>query len=196
MIARLSGTLVHRDAGRCIVDVQGVGYEVWATSRALDAWQEAEAAVVWVSTQVREDAITLYGFETDTERVAFQTMLGVSGVGPKVALAALDTLAVAELAQAIEADDVRGLGRIPGVGRKTAQRLALELKGKLPVDFRPSAARTRAPADPLPLALAQLDYGKTEIDQALRGLEQLGIAPDAPLQERLAASLRVLSGST
>ncbi len=196
MIARLTGRLVHSDTGRGILDVGGVGYEVFAPNRALAAWAGEDPVTVHVSTQVREDAITLFGFERDLERKAFLVLLGVSGVGPRMALSALDAFTVDELVRAVEGDDVLSLSRIPGVGKKTAQRLALELKGKLPLHFEvsPRAARVAAPADPLPLALAQLQYGKSEIDRALAGLEAQGITVDAPLQERLGAALRVLAG--
>ncbi len=197
MIARLTGSLVHRDLNRGIVDVQGVGYAVFAPNRSLDTWATDEPVVVHVSTQVREDAITLYGFADDMNRQAFDVLLGVSGVGPKMALATLDAFDVDQLAQAVEADDVVALTGISGVGKKTAQRLALELKGKLPVTFEVAAKRRatagRRPADPLRLALAQLQYGKAEIDLALRGLDQQGIGTDVPTGQRLKAALSILS---
>lgn len=198
MIARLVGTLVDHEANRGILDVHGVGYEVFATSRALGTWSTSDEPVtVHVSTQVREDAITLFAFPSALDRQAFTALLGVSGVGPKMALSCLEALTVDELARATESDDVVALSRISGVGKKTAQRLALELKGKLPVSFVPTtSARTpvRKPADPLPLALARLDYGKTEIDRALAGIESRGLA-EASMEERLRAAIQILSGS-
>lgn len=197
MIARLVGTLVDFEGNRGIVDVHGVGWEVYATSRALAAWSaEGSEVTIHVSTQVREDAITLYGFPTALERQAFGVLLGVSGVGPKLALACLEALSVGELARAAESDDLATLGRIAGVGRKTAQRLALELKGKLPVGFEPTAP-ARSPArpasDPLALALAQLDYGRPEIERALGGIAQRGLS-GAPLEQRLRVAIQILSG--
>ncbi|MEZ4238560.1 MAG: Holliday junction branch migration protein RuvA [Myxococcota bacterium] len=198
MIARLCGQLVEREGTRAIVDVAGVGYEVFAPGRTLDLWGEQDQIVAWVSTQVREDAITLYGFGSDLDRKAFGVLLLVSGFGPKGALAALDALTVPELHRAVEHDDLATLGRIPGVGAKKAQRLALELKGKLPVSFEVVAAarpsRTQ-PADPLPLALAQLEYGRSEIQKALQALDAQGIAADAPLEQRLKAALTALASS-
>lgn len=197
MIARLTGTLVHHEPNRGVLDVQGVGYEILASNQALADWSGQDQVTIHISTQVREDSITLFAFPRPLDRTAFQILLGVSGVGPKMALAALEALALEDLYRAVEGDDVATLSQIPGVGRKKAQRLALELKGKLPVDFQVeggAARRPARPADDLPLALAQLDYGKSEIDRALAGLEEQGIAVDAPLQERLAAALRVLAG--
>jgi Holliday junction DNA helicase RuvA len=198
MIARLSGQLVHRAGLRGILDVQGVGYEVFAPGRCLDDWLEKDVIVAWISTQVREDAFMLYGFSSEEERLAFEVLMGVKGVGPKASLAALDTLEVSAIAQAVEADDVSTLSQIPGVGKRTAQRLALELKGKLPSSFEPHAggttARPRKAEDPLQLALAQLDYGKAEIDRARATLQADGLGEGQPLESRLAAALRVLSG--
>lgn len=199
MIARLTGELVHRDGQRGILDVQGVGYAIHATSQALESWSGGERCEVWVSTQVREDAITLYAFATDLDRQAFEILLNVKGVGPKAGLATLDTLAVDALCAAVENDDLVALSRIPGVGKRTAQRLALELKGKLPVSFSPTAggvSRPRAKEDPIALALARLDYGKSEIDRALTALAQDGLGPDQPLEKRLGAALRILSGAS
>ena len=185
---------------RGILDVQGVGYEVFAPGRCLDAWLEQDVVVAWISTQVREDAFTLYGFSSEDERQAFEVLMGVKGIGPKASLAALDTLDVSAIAQAVEADDVPTLSQIPGVGKRTAQRLALELKGKLPSAFQPNAGgtprRIRKTEDPLQLALAQLDYGKSEIDRALSALHTDGLGEDQPLEARLAAALRVLSGAS
>ena len=197
MIAMLTGRVAHREGSRAVFDVRGVGYELFAPLRVLDAWAGRDSVVAWVATRVREDAITLYGFGDDTERRAFDVLTAVSGIGPKIALAALDAMNLAELVAAVETDDTRALSAISGVGTKTAKRLALELKGKLPAQFTPSDTKPRraAPDDPLPLALAQLDYGKTEIDRALAGLAELGIGADAPLTQRIQASLRILSGT-
>lgn len=197
MIAMLTGTLVDHSQNRGIFDVNGVGYEVFATTTTLSGWTDAEARRIHVSTQVREDSITLYGFDDAAGRAAFLALLTVSGVGPKVALAALDSLGSDGLAAAVNADDVRALCGIPGVGKKTAQRLALELKGKLAVSFTPTTAspvRT-TPDDPLPLALAQLGYKKSEIDIAVQALEAQGIAREAETSDRLRAALKALSGN-
>jgi Holliday junction DNA helicase RuvA len=198
MIARLSGSLIDRDGARAIIDVHGVGWEVFAPDRAIAGWLGAERCVVHVSTQVREDAITLYGFATDVDRRAFEALLAVSGVGPKTALAALDAMDVPRLVEAVERDDVLSLSKISGVGKKTAQRLALELKGKLPVVFAPVSGTptpVKAPPaeDQLPLALARLGFVRSEIQKAVDALVDQGVAADAPVSDRLAAALRILS---
>lgn len=200
MIARLVGTLVAHDDHRGIVDVHGVGYAVHAPLADLATWAQAdEPVVVHVSTDVREDAITLFGFADDVDRVAFERLRVVNGVGPKVALSTLDTLGLQGLATAVAADDVAGLTRVPGVGKKLAQRLALELKGKLPVAFEastaPVAPAKKKEADPLDLALARLGYTRSEIVKAHEGLAADGLGHDAPVAQRLQAALRLLSGS-
>ena len=199
MIAMLRGEIHSQHGAYAIVDVNGVGYEVWATNRDLLKWGSSDGEVtVFVSTQVREDAITLYGFSDMTHRTGFEIMLGVSGVGPKVALSALDAMELTSLRTAIETDDVRTLTTISGVGKKTAQRIALELKGKLPVAFEPKGA-SRTPTrtasneiDPLDLALQRLGYNKTEIEQARTRIAAAGLEPDAPVAERLKAALTTL----
>lgn len=200
MIALLRGNLLSRTGGYGVIDVGGVGYQVFATNTTLERWAGDDEVTAHVSTQVREDSITLYGFATDQDRDAFLVLIGVSGVGPKMALSALDSLGLAELHKAVEADDVRTLTSISGVGKKTAQRLALELKGKLPVSFVPGLdapkAAARKKADPLDLALARLGYTKSEIDRAHAGLDSASVDPEAPVGQRLGAALKVLSGGS
>jgi Holliday junction DNA helicase RuvA len=197
MIAMLRGTMVSRDGSRAVIDVRDVGYAIIAAAKDLDSWTSAGGAVtVHVCTDVREDAITLYGFADDVERVAFERLRVVNGVGPKVALASLDTLGLDGLAVAIAGDDLRALAKIPGVGKKLAQRLALELKGKLPVGLgggSPLAPTSSLETDALDLALAQWGYSKAEIERAQAALTRQGLAANAPLPERLRAALRVLS---
>lgn len=197
MIAMLTGSLVHRDKARGVLDVNGVGYEVFATSSSLERWADTGPVTVHVSTQVREDAITLYGFDDNRDRLAFLALLTISGVGPKVALTALETLGVDGLSTAVAGDDLRTLTTIPGVGKKSAQRLALELKGKLPTgEFLASARTPMKPksTDPLPLALARLGYTKSEIDRAQAALSAESIGSDADIGDRLRHALKTLSG--
>jgi Holliday junction DNA helicase RuvA len=129
MIARLRGTVVGRSGGSLVVDVNGVGYLVAATP-SVHRLGAGEIAIE-VHTVVREDALQLYGFATAEERELFELLLGVNGVGPKVALAIVSGSTPAELRRAIARDDVKRFQAIPGIGLKTAQRVVLELKEKL-----------------------------------------------------------------
>ncbi|HJN72725.1 MAG TPA: Holliday junction branch migration protein RuvA [Myxococcota bacterium] len=201
MIARIRGQLVELGDDRVLVDVRGVGYELRCGGRLQSGLALGEEVTLSVSTQVREDSITLYGFLGSEERGLFEQLMGITGVGPKLALSLVDTLGVAGLAMAIHSEDTRMLLQVPGIGKKTAQRLVLELKGKIVRQFSPTGPTITPPPgnpplsrDPLRLALARLGYRKSEIDSAEAGLRAAGLA-DAPLQERLSGALRILSGS-
>jgi Holliday junction DNA helicase RuvA len=191
MIARLRGTFVGRAGAASIIDVNGVGYAVHvpqSVNLVLD-----DLVVLHVSTQVREDAITLYGFPTAEEREAFDMLHSISKIGPKTALAVLGHLDVESIGRAIANDDIVTLTRVPGIGKKTAESLCFELKDKFPVMFLPTVTPLHEAGDPLPLALAQLAYRKSEIDRVL-GSRDVPKPDDAPLQDRIRAALRVLSG--
>ncbi len=132
MIGRLTGTLLEKHPPQILVDVHGVGYEVdvpMSTFYNLPA--QGEAVTLFTHFSVREDAQQLYGFLTVKEREAFRTLIKISGVGPKLALSVLSGLNVDELAQAVAMQETWRLVKIPGVGKKTAERLLLELKGRL-----------------------------------------------------------------
>jgi Holliday junction DNA helicase RuvA len=197
MIGRLRGEVAEVSPDKLVVDVGGVGYEVLVPGRTVVGARLGQPVLLHVHTAVREDAITLYGFETSAERTCFEQLLGVNGVGPRLALSALGALTPDALARAVNGGDVRTLTGIPGVGKKTAERIVLELKGKL--DGGPAgttaAPRAAAPDDALPLALAQLGYKRSEIDAALARLEADGLGA-APADQRLAAALRHFSGAS
>ena len=131
MIGRLEGHLHRVDPGKVLIDVGGVGYLVSTTLRAFQALAGRDEAALWIHTQVRGDAIDLYGFPDRNELEAFSKLIAVAGVGPRTALAVLTGLTADELAEAVEASDLARLQRTPGVGRKTAERILLELKGRL-----------------------------------------------------------------
>lgn len=191
MIARLRGEVVERGPGWLVVDVAGVGYEVLVPARVGESARDE--VTLLVHTAVREDAITLYGFATAEEKSAFVALTGVSGIGPKLGLACLSGLTVDALARALNGGDIRTLSAVPGIGKKTAERLILELKGKLSAArLAPGVAAAPRTDDTLPLALAQLGYKRAEIDLALSHLADLGKSA-APLPERIQLSLQRLS---
>lgn len=183
MIASLSGKIYSKQVGSLILDVQGVGYEVMISSRCYDALPPAgEDAFLLVQTNVREDAITLYGFCNQEEKELFVLLNSVSGIGPKLALGILSGIGVSELCQAIGCRDVVRLTAISGIGKKTAQRLCMELGekvgamttgGDLPV--APSSSATVVEGFAMhdaASALINLGYPRNTAWQALRTLQQ------------------------
>lgn len=132
MIGKLKGIIDAIGENHCVIDVNGVGYEVQASSRTLRNLKPGEAASLAIDTHVREDAIRLFGFSTEVERAWFRTLMNVQGVGSKVALSALGTLAPQDMANAIALGDWASFERTPGIGKKLAERIVLELKDKAP----------------------------------------------------------------
>ena len=142
MIARLKGLIVERSPGRLVVDVGGVGYEVSVTlSTSRDAGARGEPVELYVHTHAREGALALYGFGTALEKALCARLIEVNGVGPKMALAALSGLGATEIVDAIRGRDARRLSTVPGIGRKTADRIVLEMTDRLD-DLAEMAART------------------------------------------------------
>src|SRR3954463_3372271 len=148
MIGRLAGTVLEKHPNRIIVDVNGVGYELLVPLSTFYGLGEAGAPVTLrVHTHVREDLIALYGFASELEQDLFERLISISGIGPKLALAVLSGIDPADLVRAIRTQDVARLTRIPGGGKKTAERLGLELKDRLPPAAAPAGAADAAPDD-------------------------------------------------
>ena len=193
MIAMLRGVIAQKDDGTAIVDVNGVGYLVQLPASVVAELGEGEESLLHISTAVREDAITLFGFLSPEDRATFEMLREVNGVGPRTALGILSQMSRADLHRAISNEEITTLTKLKGLGKKTAERLCLELKNKIPQTFTPTAVSGGGvEADPLPLALARLDYRKTEIDRALNS-DEVPSMDDAPVGARLQAALRVLS---
>jgi Holliday junction DNA helicase RuvA len=175
MIGRVQGILLEKHPPQIVVDCHGVGYEVevpMSTFYNLPATGERVSLLTHLV--VREDAHLLYGFGSEAERRAFRQLLKISGVGARTALAVLSGLSVAELAEAVTLQETGRLTRIPGIGRKTAERLLLELKDKLGVELGTTAAAARpAPATGDVLrALLALGYSEKEAVAAVRALPE------------------------
>jgi len=133
MIGRLRGTLIYKQAPDIVVDVGGVGYELLASMTTLiDLPEINNEVVIFTHLIVREDAQTLYAFSSESERALFRTLLKVNGVGPKMALAIVSGMTASEFGLLIHSGDVTGLTRLPGVGKKTAERLIIEMRDRLP----------------------------------------------------------------
>ncbi len=199
MIARLTGTLLERAATTVVVDVHGVGYLVHVTP-GVQLPARGQEVTLHTSLQVREDAMTLYGFATAAELAAFELLLSSSGVGPKLALAALGTHRPEVLRTAIATGDEATLTTIPGVGRKVAQRLVLELKDKVGSVPVATSGVTGDGARPLPVgaleevrdALSSLGYSAGEINAAL---DTVAATAGVDSAELLRAALRHLGGN-
>jgi len=186
VIGRLSGKLVAKHPPQVLVDCNGVAYEVdvpMSTFYALPA--TGEPVTLHTHLVVREDAQSLYGFFTLEERAAFRQLIRIAGIGARTALAVLSGLSVAELAQAVALQEAARLTKIPGIGKKTAERLLLELKGKL-AEARPAGAPAGG-AEVLNALLA-LGYSEKEAQAATRG-----ITPGLPVAEGIRAALKSLA---
>jgi Holliday junction DNA helicase RuvA len=189
LIGRLSGRLLAKNPPQVLLEVAGVGYEVevpMSTFFGLPA--TGDAVALHTHLVVREDAHVLYGFATLEERAAFRKLIRISGVGARTALSVLSGLSVAELAQAVTLQDAVRLTKVPGIGKKTAERLLLELKGKL-VDTLPADTKAGSSNDVLN-ALVGLGYSEKEALAAVKGLP-----PGLALTEGIRAALKALAKS-
>lgn len=182
MIALLRGTVVKSNTGYVVLDVNGVGYKVNVPVSVLETLPEDGSPVTLeIQTQVREDDISLYGFLDETDKRVFELLQTVTGVGPKAALGLLSAMTASQLAQAVSTEDVRAITRVPGIGPKTAQRMVLELKEKLPaLGFAHTVDKTAATSgsakakrdekaellDDVTSALMNLGYNKPEATRA------------------------------
>ena len=193
MIGRLTGTLLEKQPPELVVDVQGVGYELDVPmSSFYNLPAVGEQVSLYTHFAVREDAQQLYGFLTVKEREAFRMLIRISGVGPRLALAVLSGLSVDDLVQAVAMQESSRLTRIPGVGKKTAERLLLELKGKL-ADALPAVgvpAALSVERDALHALLA-LGYSEKEALPALKSLPE-GLS----LEEAIRQGLKLLAKKT
>lgn len=171
MIGKLTGTLDSKNPPQVIIDCQGVGYEVQVPMSTFYNLPDIGARVSLLTHfVVREDAQILYGFAGATEREAFRSLIKISGVGPRTALAILSGLSVAELSQAITLQELGRLIKVPGIGKKTAERLLLELKGKLGPDIGAVISAASDAQSDILQALLALGYNDKEAAAALKAL--------------------------
>jgi Holliday junction DNA helicase RuvA len=182
MIALLTGRIAHKSPDHIIMDVNGVGYRVLIPfSTYYELPEEGGSTTLHIHTSVREDAILLYGFRTRLEKSFFQLLISVTGVGPKLARDILSNIQPGPLAQALGQSDIGKLSTIPGIGKKTAERLVLELKDKarkLDMSSLPAVERRDIPADDIMedvvSALLNLGYKEPQVRKATAGLNAAG----------------------
>ena len=193
MIGRIQGTLVSVHPPRLLVDCQGIGYEVDVPMSTLYQLPQAGQKITLLTHfQVREDAQQLFGFATETEREAFRQLIKISGVGSRTALAVLSGMSVNELAQAIAMQEAGRLTQVPGIGKKTAERLCLELKGKLAPDLGITGGKPQAieASSEVLQALLALGYSEKEAHLALKQ-----IPPETTVSDGIRMGLKYLSKS-
>ena len=189
MIGRLSGVLLAKTPPQVLLDVVGVGYEVDVPmSTFYDLPALGERTTLLTHLVVREDAQLLYGFLTEGERGAFRELIRISGIGPRTALSVLSGLSVTDLAQAVSAQEAGRIVKVPGIGKKSAERLLLELKGKLGADMgQPAGAASDAQAD-IQQALMALGYNDKDAAAALKALPA-----DVGVSEGIKLALKALA---
>jgi len=189
MIGRLTGILLQKNPPQITLDVHGVGYEIdvpMSTFYNLPA--AGEKLSLYTHLVVREDGQFIYGFAQEAERAAFRQLLKISGVGARTALAVLSGMSVAELAQTVAAQEAGRLQKIPGIGKKTAERLLLELRDKLPRSVTLDSAAPPSGVSDILGALLALGYSEREAQAAMKPL-----AADIPVGEGIRQALKLLS---
>jgi Holliday junction DNA helicase RuvA len=196
MIALLRGTLAYKSSDHVIIDVGGVGYRLFIPLSTFYSLPETGDVSLFTHTHVREDALLLYGFLSLEEKELFGTLISISGIGPKLAVNILSHIAAKDLKRAIVAGDIKRLSSLPGIGKKTAERLVLELKDKVgPVHDLPEADDVKSNTSAVDIsndvisALINLGYKE---NQARKVLESMELAPGLTMEEALKGALKVL----
>jgi len=191
MIALISGTVVATGSDYVIIDTNGVGYLVHLPKPALGAVNDGDTVRFFTSLIVREDSLTLYGFANWAQRLLFDQLLAVSGIGPKVAMSLLSSLSPDDLKAALASGDVVRLSKVPGIGRKTAERMVLELKGKIDPRGLMAGVMPSSRDSDLIDVLTGLGYSAAEANAAVANIP--ADAPDS-IDDRIRLALRYFGG--
>ena len=196
MIALLRGTLAYKSSDHVIIDVGGVGYRLFIPLSTFYSLPETGDVILFTHTHVREDALLLYGFLSMEEKELFGILISISGIGPKLAVNILSHIPAKDLKRAIASGDIKRLSSLPGIGKKTAERLVLELKDKVgPIHDLPEADDVQSNtsggdiSNDVISALINLGYKE---NQARKVLESMELAPDLTMEEALKGALKVL----
>jgi Holliday junction DNA helicase RuvA len=192
MIGRLRGTLIKKEPPALLVDVGGVGYELEAPMTTFyDLPPAGETVTLFTHLVVREDAHLLFGFVRESQRRLFRNLLKVNGVGPRVALAVLSGLADAEFVRAVQGNDIERLTRVPGIGKKTAERLIIEMRdklaGELPSEAPATASAASDPVSEAVTALIALGYKPNEASRMVRAVSSAGLGTEDIIRQALKA---------
>ena len=189
MIGRIKGTLLEKNPPHILVDCNGVGYDIDVPMSTLYQLPEiGNSVVLHTHHLVREDAQQLFGFATENERETFRTLIKISGVGARTALTILSGMSVTDIALAVSMQDTSRLMTVPGIGKKTAERLLLELKGKFGTDLQSSAGSTSSASSEILQALIALGYSDKEAVSALKQVPN-----DASVSDGIRLALKTLS---
>ena len=196
MIGRLTGRLASKAPDHVLLEVGGVGYLVHIPlSTFYDLPEQESPTSLWIHTHVREDALALFGFLTEREKALFLLLLGVTGIGPRVALTVLSGMPPSELVEALRSKDARKLVAVPGVGKKTADRMVLELSEKVAnlAPETPVGEAAAVAADDVVSALVNLGYRRSEAERAVDAITRIG--PPKDFGEFLKEALKRLTGA-
>jgi len=196
MITRLTGRLASKAPDHVLLEVGGVGYLVHIPlSTFYDLPEQESPTSLWIHTHVREDALALFGFLTEREKALFLLLLGVTGIGPRVALTVLSGMPPSELVEALRSKDARKLVAVPGVGKKTADRMVLELSEKVAnlAPETPAGEAAAVAADDVVSALVNLGYRRSEAERAIDAITRIG--PPKDFGEFLKEALKRLTGA-
>lgn len=185
MIARISGIIIASNDKYLVVENAGIGYRVFATAETLLKGKLSEPITLWTTHVIREDTQDLYGFETTADQDLFEMLLGVSGIGPRSALGVMNVATIGTIARAIATNDVTYLTKISGIGKKTAEKILLELRDKLPEIH---ASELDSSNHDVIDALVALGYGESSAREALRTL-----SPDLDTQTKIREALKLLN---
>jgi Holliday junction DNA helicase RuvA len=198
MIAQIRGRLIHKEPGSVVVEANGLGYRVFVSLTTFYGLPDLELAVtLHTYTHVREDALQLFGFSTPLEKELFQILIGVTGIGPKLALNILSGITPGELLQSLDQRDMNRLQSVPGIGRKMAERMVVDLQEKARkigtrIALQPAESRpTDGLAEDVVSALLNLGYKKAQAEKAVEMVFRQG--PDFTLERALKESLRILA---